>query len=370
VCGNQVGLKLSTSQPGGTIVISDEALTGKEISAICACYAIGTPTEQARVYRGTSSVYRLVCTSPQRTRIYALKVQQSDSSLESAKHLEAEVLDALPPAFWRVPVLLRPCRSEGAMQSWTWGLLWHDRAISVYHWVDSLPYAGTLQQRRAAARCFGELQNRLHQLSSQAGWGATAAAVDSLLEVPSAGFIPDFLASERARYDAHQAGGLSYSALRFLQEQSEIARTELGQNSAYLLRADRGLLHAEFSPPNCGYDKDGEVRIVFDFETLRFGLVPLAGAMAIAAFTLTPSAGTRETARRMAELLGELRSVCPAASPPSALLLPLLRLAYVDAAWRQLRRRRANPTCGWGYLRDDIENLLWLDENGRLIAEN
>jgi hypothetical protein len=191
-----------------------------------------------------------------------------------------------------------------------------------------------------------------------------------LLDAPSAGFIPDFLASERARRDAPQAAGLSYSVLRFLQEQSEIARAELGQNSAYLLRADRALLHSEFTQPNCGYDKDGEVRIIFDFEALRFGLVPLAGAMAIAAFTLTPSAVARETAQRMAEMFVELRSVCPAASPPSALLLPLLRLAYVDAAWRQLRRRRANPARGWGYLRYDIENLRWLNENGRLISEN
>jgi hypothetical protein len=248
-------------------------------------------------------------------------------------------------------------------------MLWNDRAISVYRWIDSLPYKHTLGQRRAAARCFGELQNRLSQLSSHPDLRSTATAVDSLLDAPSAGFIPDFVASEKARSDAHHAG-LPSSALQFLQEQTEIARTVLGQHPVYLRRADRALLHAEFTPPNCGYDEDGEVRIIFDFEAVRFGLVPLAGVMAVAAFSLTPSAMATETAQGVIEMLGELRSVCPQAAPPQALLLPLLRLAYIDAAWRQLSRRRANPVRGWGYLRDDLENLRWLDENGRLIAED
>ena len=304
-----------------------------------------------------------------RTRTYALKVQQCDSSLQSAKRLEAELLGALPPAFRRVPVMLRPCRSEGPMQSRAWGLLFDTRAISVYQWVDSLPYAGTSRQRLAAARCFGKLQNRLGKLSLQPGWKSTAAAVDSLLDAPSAGFIPDFLASEKARSDAHQASGLSYGALRFLQEQSEIVRAELDQNAAYLHQADRALLHAEFTPPNSGYREDGEIRIIFDFEAVRFGLVPLAGALAIATFSLILSAEARENARRIAKMSAELRSVCPAASPAPDLLLPMLQLAYIDAAWRQLCKRRLNPARGWGYLKDDIENLRWLNENARLIAE-
>jgi len=51
------------------------------------------------------------------------------------------------------------------------------------------------------------------------------------------------------------------------------------------------------------------------------------------------------------------------------LLLPLLRLAYLDAAWQRLDKRRANPARGWGYLREDVENLRWLKENARLAAE-
>jgi hypothetical protein len=364
-----IGAKLSANHPRGTIVMSRELFDGQEINAICACYALGAAIEQALVYKGTSSVYRLVCASPRRTRIYALKVQECDTSLASAKRLEAELLGALPPAFPRVPVLLRPRQSGGPWQSRAWGLLWDDRAISVYQWIDSMSYAGTLRQSRAAARCFGELQNELSQLSLQPGWTSKAAALDSLLDAPSAGFIPEFLASEQARSDVHEASGLPYEALRFLQEQREISRTELAQNSTYLQQADRALLHAEFTPLNCGYGENGEVRIIFDFEAVRFGLVPLAGALAIATFSLIPSAGARENARRMAEVSSELRSVCPAASPAPALLLPLLRLAYLDAAWQRLDKRRANPARGWGYLREDVENLRWLKENAELAAE-
>jgi hypothetical protein len=70
----------------------------------------------------------------------------------------------------------------------------------------------------------------------------------------------------------------------------------------------------------------------------------------------------------MAEMLSELRSSCPSASPAPGLLLPLVRLAYVDAAWRQLSRRSANPARRWGFLREDINNLRWLNENAGLIA--
>ena len=349
--------------------MSRELLGGKEINAICASYELGAALEHTLVYKGTSSVYRLVCVSPRRTRTYALKVQEWDASLASAKRLEAELLSTLPPALPCVPVLLQPGQSEGPMESRAWGLLWGDRAISVYQWVDSMSYEGTLRQCRAAARCFGQLQNKLGQLSLRPGWKSKAAALDSLLDAPSAGFIPDFLASEKARSDVYEAAGLPYEALRFLQEQREIARAELAQQSAYLQQADRALLHAEFTPLNCGYGENGEVRIIFDFEAVRFGLVPLAGALAIATFSLIPSAGARGNARRMAEISSELRSVCPAASPVPTLLLPLLRLAYLDASWRRLDRRRANPARGWGYLREDVENLRWLTENAGLVAE-
>jgi Phosphotransferase enzyme family len=349
-------------------VISREQLGGDTVNAICACYELGAATEQSLVYKGTSSVYRLVCLESRRINTYALKVEDRDASFLSAKRLEAELLGALSPAFPRVPVLVRPSRSYGPMQSQGWGLLWGDRAISAYRWVDSLPYAGTLQQLRAAARCFGELQNKLSQLSLHPKWKSRAAALDSLLDAPSAGFLPDFLASEKARSDAHQAAGLSYGDLKFLQEQREIARAELAQSPAHLQQAERALLHAELTPPNCGYDENGEVRVIFDFESARFGLVPLAGALAIGTFSLVPSAGARENVRRIVAMSGELRSVCLAASPAAAMLLPLLRLAYLDAAWRQLGRRRTNSARGWGYLRGDIENLRWLKENARLVA--
>lgn len=352
----------------GKIVISRNQLAAKETSAICSCYALGSAIEQALVYKGTSSLYRLVCVSPDGTQLYALKVQECDELLLSSKRLEAELLPAVRPTFASVPVLLSPRESKAPMQAEAWGILWEASAISVYEWVDSTAYSGTAQQRRAAAKGFGELQNRLDRFSASSEAKSRAAVLDSVLDATSAEFIPEFSASEQVRYDADQTSGLSPGSLRFLQEQREIVRNELVQNRESLNIAARGLLHSEFTPPNCGYGDDGGVRIIFDFEALRFGLVPLAGALAIATFSLAPFAGATEVARRMAEMLSELRSSCPSASPAPGLLLPLVRLAYVDAAWRQLSRRSANPARRWGFLREDINNLRWLNENAGLIA--
>jgi hypothetical protein len=253
------------------------------------------------------------------------------------------------------------------MQSQEWGLLWGRSAVSVYEWVDSFPYSNALKQRRAAAKSFGELQNALDHLSSSSEV-TSVPVLDSLLDRPTTGFIPEFSTSERERYDADQSSGLSSGALRFLQDQCELVRHELLQNVTIISKSPRGLLHSELTPPNFGFNEHESVRIVFDFEAIRFGLVPLAGALAIATFSLNPATGALETARKMAEMLSEMRSVCPSATPTPGLLLPLMRLAYLDAARRQLIRRNTKRATRWGFLREDIQNLRWLEENAGLIA--
>ena len=347
-------------------MVSRSLLPAEDIDAICACYALGSAVEQTLVYEGTSSLYRLVCQSTSGSRVYALKVQDAYQDLLSSKIFESAVLSALRPVFRRVPVLLIPQWSAGVLRQ-PWGILSDDRAISAYEWVDNLPYAGTAEQRRAAARTLGELQNSLDHIVPVEM--SAASELDSFLDAPGAGFVPEFSAFEQERFRADQDSGLSPAALAFLQEQREVAREELRGHVEGLRRSRHGLVHAEFTPPNCGYAADGEIRIVFDFEAVRGGLVPLAAALTIATFSFNPVAGARETAARMAEMLHELRSVCPAASPAPGLLLPLVRLAYLDAARRQLVRRITRVVPRWGFLRQDVENLHWLDENAELIAD-
>ena len=109
--------------------------------------------------------------------------------------------------------------------------------------------------------------------------------------------------------------------------------------------------------------------IVFDFESVRLGVLPLFGAVAVGAFSVNHGSAAPVVVAAMREIVDGLRHSCPSLSSAPGLTLPLLRVAYLDAVRRQLRARKQNPVRRWGFLKEDINNLRWLDHHDALIAE-
>jgi len=345
-------------------------LSPAEVEAVCAAYSLGNPVSSVLVHEGTSSLYRTVCVSPRGARTVAVKVQDAGESVISAKQLEAAVLSAVGPTFPLVPMLLHPGVPRHPMRGQEWGLLTGEFAISVYKWVENArPWRGTARQRQSTVAALSMLQNRLNALSSSHGIMGRVNPVASILDIEFPGFIDEFAGSERRRLQGAPLAGLDELQLSYLDDTLDLLRQTLLDDWRRLTEYSAGLVHMDFTPGNCGYDDNDALTIVFDFESVGLGVLPLFGAIAIGAFSISHETTAPEVVAAMQVMVNELRHCSPALSPPPGLTLPLLRLAYLDAVRRQLAARRQNPVRRWGFLREDLTNLRWLDANASSIAE-
>jgi hypothetical protein len=345
-------------------------LSPAEVEAVCAAYSLGDPVRSVLVYEGTSSLYRTVCVSPRGARKVAVKAQDAAESVVSAKNLEATTLSAIRPAFPLVPVLLRPGVPRHPMCRQEWGLITREYAVSVYEWVENTrPWRGTTKQRQSTVAALSILQNGLNALSSSPDILGRAELAPSILDIEFPGFVDEFARSERRRLRGAPLSGLDERQLSYLDDKLDLLRQTLLGDWRRLTEHSRGLVHADFTPGNCGYDDNDVLAIVFDFESVRLGALPLFGAIAIGAFCISHETAAEEVVAAMQVMVNELRQCSPALSPPPGLTLPLLRLAYLDAGRRQLAARRQNPLRRWGFLREDLRNLHWLDSHASSIAE-
>jgi hypothetical protein len=346
------------------------SLSLAELKAVCAAYSLGDPVSSVLVYEGTSSLYRTVCGSARGSRTVALKIQDVGESVPSRKHLEAAVLNAIRPSFPPVPVLLRPGVPRRPLLGQEWGLLTRRFAISVYGWVtDARPWRGSPEQRRSTVAALSLLQNELTALNSSPSITGLAELAPSILDIEFSGFAGEFAESERRRVQGDPLSGLDEQQLRYLDDRLDLLRHNFLDDWRRLAQAPAGLVHTDFTPGNCGYDENDALAIVFDFESVRLGVPPLFGAIAIGAFCISDGTAGPDVVGAMQVMVDGLRTSSPRLSPPPGLTLSLLRLAYLDAVRRQLVARRQNPVRRWGFLSEDLRNLHWLDDHAPSLAQ-
>jgi hypothetical protein len=344
-------------------------LSAVEIESLCAAYALGDPVSCELAYEGTSTLYRLVAASAQESRAVAVKVQDNGRSMAAAKSLEAIVLAGLRSAFPAIPVLLRPSAARPPVGTREWDLVARQFAVSVYEWVDiARPWQWAPEQRRSTVAALGLLQAGLSAISTATARAQKAGLQPSILDVHFTGFAREFGAGEWHRRQADPSAGLDQPQLNYLDDRLRILHRSFLADWRQLAATSTGLVHADFTPGNCGYAADGTLSIVFDFESVRLGVLPLFGAVAVGAFSIDHSAAAGIVAGAMQEIAGELRRSCPPLSSAPGRTLPLLRLGYLDAARRQLQARKQNAARRWGFLQHDINNLHWLDQYESLIA--
>jgi hypothetical protein len=341
-----------------------------EVEAVCAAYSLGNPVRCVLVREGTSSLYRMVCASSGGTRTVAVKVPDAGESMASPKNLEAAVLSAIRPAFPLVPALLRPGvpRPPNA-QTGVGSAPWEVRRLDVRMGREPAPVAGKYSAApvdRSGAKHAAERAERTELLTRHHGQGGSR-------RVGSGHRVPGVRQSIRRFGAATTAGGplsgLDERQLGYLDDRLALLRRTLLGDWRCLTQHWRGLVHTDFTPGNCGYDDNDVLTIVFDFESVRLGVLPLSGAVAIGAFCINPEAAPQEVVAAMQAMVDELRYRSPELSPPPGLILPLLRLAYLDTVRRQLAARRQNPVRRWGFLREDLRNLRWLDDHASSVAE-
>jgi hypothetical protein len=344
-------------------------LSAAEVEAVCVAYSLGDPISSDLVHEGTSSLYRTVCASPQGSRTVAMKVQDSGEAVSAAKSLEAIVLSAIRPSFPSVPTLLRPGATRIPMRTLEWGLAGRRFTVSVYDWVDvGRPWLWTAEQRRGSVEALSLLQEGLDAIGSEIDVVHKAEFRPSILDIDFPGFVREFGAAERRRRQVDSAAGIDQPQLSYLDDRFNLVQRTFLDDWRHLAKTSIGLAHAEFTPGNCGYAENGAVTIVFDFESIRLGVLPLFGAITVGSFCLDRRAAPLVVVAAMREVVDGLRRSCPQLSLPAGLTAPLLRLAYLDAIRRQLQARKANPIRRWGFLKEDMNNLCWLDHHESLIA--
>jgi hypothetical protein len=339
-------------------------LSTAEVEAVCAAYSLGDHISSDLVHEGTSSLYRTVCASARGSRVVAMKVQDAGEAVSAAKSLEAIVLSAIRPSFPSVPTLLRPGVAQTAMRTLEWGLAGRF-SISAYDWVDAgRPWRWTAAQRRGSVEALSLLQKGLNALGND----LDVAFQPSILDIDFPGFVREFGAAERRRRKVDPSAGLDRPQLTYLDDRFDFVHQTFLDHWHHLAETSKGFAHADFTPGNCGYAENGAVTIVFDFESVRLGVLPLFGAVTVGSFCLDRGAAPPVVAAAMREMVDGLRRSCPPLSPATGFTVPLLRLAYLDAARRQLQARKENPVRRWSFLKEDMNNLRWLDRHESLIA--
>jgi hypothetical protein len=298
-----------------------------------------------------------------------MKVQDSGTAVSAAKSLEAIVLSAIRASFPSVPTLLRPGAAPIPMRTLEWGLVGRRFTVSAYDWVDvGRPWQWTAEQRRGSVEALSLLQQGLDAISAKLDVVHKAEFRPSILDIDFPGFVREFGAAERRRRQVDSAAGLDLLQLSYLDDRFNFVHRTFLDDWRHLAKTSTGLAHADFTPGNCGYAENGAVTIVFDFESIRLGALPLFGATTVGSFCLNRQAAPLVVVAAMQEILDGLRRSCPPLSPAAGLTVPLLRLAYLDAIRRQLQKRKGNPIRRWGFLKEDMNNLCWLDHHESLIA--
>jgi hypothetical protein len=243
-------------------------------------------------------------------------------------------------------------------------------AVSVYEWVGNVrPWQWTADQRQATVAGLGRMQAGLNVIRESGLVANRAKLQPTILDVPFAGFTAEFEHSEQHRRRRDPTAGLDREMLTDLDNRLRSLSRTFSDEWRRLAATSTGLAHADFTPGNCGYAPDDSLAIVYDFESVRLGVLPLFGARAVGAFTLDHNAPAASVAAAMRDIAEGLRRHCPALGGTAGQTRPLLRLGYLDAIRRQLQARKLNPVRRWGFLQDDINNVHWLDRHESLIAE-
>lgn len=352
------------------MVAADAATSAGLLPALINAYKLDPPTRISRIYKGNNEVYRLDFPRGSRYDCLAIKLSAlgGEQSVAS-KSAELSILDSIRPWFQGVPKFIAPNDKPVDAEHFPWGLLWQQtQLVSVYQWISSAPYRGLDQQLRQLGHRYVQLQQALGHVP--------VSVLRPYLKPPTQqrfyrhnnqltldhrlSFTPyEQFIEQRARISS--TFKLLCNNLDFLQQEIEALRVLAQQHRHFQTTKTLSLVHRQLSPSNIGFNEDHSVAAVFDFDTVGFGLPLQDAAWLCATFCV-------DYRKSLPQVVRELKTLLIAMHPALAkdwreLLLPFMRLGYLDAICRKLQHANDGVDQRMGFAREDMLCLRWLREH-------
>ncbi len=348
------------------------------LDALSCAFELGSVERIDQVHNGGNRVYRISCRAGSVRRQFAVKVYRTcNDGMIARKHAEKTVLDGMFPIFPFVPTIVTPTQYPPQARCYPWGLVWsHNTPVSIYEWVSCVRYSAAAEQLNGAAKRFVELQRHLSgipetevpALRGVRGWRVLRDDGRQVRIDDRCNFFnfEKYLAANAAQGDTAQ---FAAENLRFLTEELQDVGGFLDDNRRRLSRMRRQLVHLELSPSNFGFGPDQSVNIVFDFDSLSYGLRIQDTAWLIATFCIDYRYSVDRVARAMTTLRSLIESHQPQDPIDLELLIPFMRLGYIDAVYRKIALASQGADTRMGFVTQDISSLHWLREHGERLQQ-
>jgi Ser/Thr protein kinase RdoA (MazF antagonist) len=339
------------------------------LQTILSAYDLENPKQIEQIHNGTNRVYRFnyAVGSPQQQLAVKLSTLSNERNIAS-KHAEKFILSNTRPQVPCIPDLLTPKNEPAQTVCHPWGLLWNSATlVSIYKWVPSQPYRGLEQQLAQTGKCFAKLQQAFnsitnsdlqtlfkhsaHQRFKKANDKLTLD--DNFTFIVFQGFISK-MASRSLPFTLVQDN------LDFLETEIDDLRVLTKQHSEILEATNLALVHLELSPSNFGYNEDHSVAIVFDFDSINCGLALQDIAWLCATFCIDYRIPLHQAIKNLTILLSAIQSQLHTETYEYDLLVPFMRLGYLDAIYRKLQRAYNRVDMRMGFVKEDILCLHWL----------
>lgn len=344
------------------------------LQTILSAYDLDKPKQIEKIHNGTNRVYRFdyPVGSPHQQLAVKISTLSSERSIAS-KHVEKLILGNIRPQVPRIPDLLAPNNRPAQSKRYSWGLLWNNATlISVYQWVPSQPYRGLEQQLTQTGKSFAKLQQALNSTNysdlqtyfkqpAQQRFKKTKNKFDlddNFTFMVFQGFI-------NKTAPRSLPCTLAQDNLSFLEEEIDDLRVLTKRHSEILDIKNLSLVHLELSPSNFGYNEDHSVAIIFDFDSITYGFPLQDTAWLSATFCVDYRKSLHRVTKDLTTLLSAIDSHLPTDTGWRELLVPFMRLGYLDAIYRKLQRAYDRVDTRMGFVKEDILCLRWLRKHNQ-----
>jgi Ser/Thr protein kinase RdoA (MazF antagonist) len=341
------------------------------LQTISSAYRLAEPARTKKIHDGTNRVYAFDYSAGSRHQRLAVKVSSVNGERSVAsKRAERFVLDNIRSQIPCVPKMLVPDNEPEQTKRYSWGLLWNDDIlVSVYEWVPSKPYHGLKQQLKQLGKSFVRLQHALCSVNTSCFKAILNPpqrfrSTDNKLTLKDTFTFSDFQSFVDQNANVSRTCALVQDCSRFLENEICELRKLIGKHKQFD-NTILSLVHLELSPSNIGFNEDHTVAAIFDFDSISYGLPLQDTAWLLATFCVDYRRSINQVITDVTTLLLAIQSLQPLSIDQRKLLIPFMRLGYLDSIYRELQRARDNVDKRLGFAKEDIFCLLWLRQHDR-----
>ena len=349
------------------------------LHTILGAYGLNQPTSIEQIHNGTNRVYRFDDTEASSHQRLAVKISKLSSERSVAsKHAEKLILDLIRPTFTCIPELIKPRNKSAQTTHYSWGLLCNnDNLVSVYQWTPSQPYRGLDLQLKQAGKTFTKLQQALSSIDIADLQTYLQQPAQQRFRLADKGLALDdnftFVVFDKF-IDKNKSTSPACSMVRdncnFLEKEIVALRNLFEKQKNLLDTNNLSLVHLELFPSNFGFNEDHTVAVIYDFDSVNYGLPLQDTGWLCATFCVDYRKSLHKVTKDLTTLLSAIQTHLPTDVDWHDLLLPFMRLGYLDAIYRKLQRAYDGVDTRMGFVKEDILCLRWLRQHDQQLTSH